>query len=186
MQLDENDISKPLESELEALWRFALKLTSNNDDASDLVQRTCVRALEQQENYVPVGKFRSWLFRIQHRVWLNELRSKKIRSHYSLDTVTSTVVTAEGLVTPLVQGSPEDALETNYYLTQVSTAVENLPEAQRLVILLVSVEGLSYTEAAEVLDVPIGTVMSRLARARVAIGHLQIEKAPAVMSAKSC
>lgn len=182
MQLEENDISKLLESELEALWRFALKLTSNNDDASDLVQRTCVRALEQQENYVPVGKFRSWLFRIQHRVWLNELRSKKIRNHYSLDTVTSTVDSAEGSV----QGSPEDALETNYYLTQVITAVENLPEAQRLVMLLVSVEGLRYTEAAEVLDVPIGTVMSRLARARVAIGRLQIEKAPAVMSAKSC
>lgn len=186
MQPQENDISKLLEPELEALWRFALRLTSNSDDASDLVQQTCVRALEQQENYIPVGKFRSWLFRIQHRVWLNELRSRKIRSHYSFDTVTSTVDTAEGPVTHRNQRSPEETLETNYYLTQVSNAVENLQETQRLVILLVSVEGLSYIEAAEVLDVPIGTVMSRLARARVAIGRLQLGTAISVMPAKKC
>jgi RNA polymerase sigma-70 factor (ECF subfamily) len=75
----EFDVAASLEAELDALWRFAMRITANNDDASDLVQRTCVRALEKRSTYTPNGKFRSWLFQIQHRIWLNELRSRKMR-----------------------------------------------------------------------------------------------------------
>lgn len=173
METIEPDVASGLESELEPLWRFALRLTSNSDDAAELVQKTCLKALEQRENYSARGKLRSWLFRIQHRIWLNDLRSQKIRSHLSLDTTTDTLETKAGDTAPLAQQTPSDGTETALFLTQVCHAVDRLPEAQRLVILLVSVEGLSYSEAADVLEVPVGTIMSRLARARVAIGRFQ-------------
>lgn len=167
------DVAASLEDELQAMWRFALRLTGNTDDAADLVQRTCVRALEKRSNYSPQGKFRSWLYQIQHRIWLNELRSRKIRAHDSLDTTTSTIESAGGSVTALNANSSSDVAQTNIFLDQVYRAVNRLPEAQRVVILLVNVEGCSYREAADILDLPIGTIMSRLARARMALGHLQ-------------
>ena len=173
METAEPDVASSLEAELESLWRFALRLTANADDAADLVQKTCLKALEQRESYSAQGKFRSWLFRIQHRIWLNELRSRKIRSHLSLDTTSDTIETHAGETAPLAQQTPSDGTETALFLSQVCHAVDRLPEAQRLVMLLVSVEGFSYSEAADVLDLPVGTIMSRLARARVAIGRFQ-------------
>ncbi len=182
-----DDVASLLESELNALWRFALRLTADSDDAADLVQRTCLRALEQQHNYHhnPAGKFRSWLFRIEHRIWLNELRSRKIRNHSSLNASNSAVEFESGRLSPLGHDGPVDAMETTHYLSQVCEFVERLPEAQRLVLQLVSVEGFSYGEAAEVLDVPIGTIMSRLARARVTIGRFRLESALPMVSQKT-
>lgn len=168
-----SEVALLLESELEPLWRFALRLTANADDAADLVQKTCVKALENQSSYAAQGKFRSWLFRIQHRIWLNDLRSRKLRAHLSLDTTSDTIETASGDTAALQPPSVSDSTETSLFLAQVCHAVDRLPEAQRLVILLVSVEGFSYSEAADILDVPVGTIMSRLARARVAIGRFQ-------------
>ena len=177
MNTDTHDVAALLEFELEALWRFGLRLTGNADDASDLVQRTCVRALEQRDKYCAQGKFRSWLFQIQHRIWLNELRSRKIRAHDSIDTAASTVETESGRTYPLTSVWSGESAQTLVYLQQVCDAVDKLPEAQRLVVLLVLVEERTYQEAADILNVPIGTVMSRLARARVAIGRMQIEHA---------
>lgn len=167
----DNEVALGLERELEALWRFALKLTGNADDSADLVQRTCLRALEQRQNYKPQGKLRSWLFSIEHRVWLNELRSRQIRSYHPLDSTTGSVAAIRGIAVNLDEAQPSDDPETNVLLDQVYGVVEALPEAQRMVVLLVCVEGFSYREAAGILDVPIGTIMSRLARARVSIGQ---------------
>jgi RNA polymerase sigma-70 factor (ECF subfamily) len=175
MNTEPYDVAASLESELDALWRFGLRLTSNQDDASELVQKTCVRALEQQQKYTNEGKFRNWLFQIQHRIWLNEIRSRKIRAYEYLDTTQSTIESDAGRVQALQSASPDASAETHIYLEQVYKALEQLPEAQRLAIVLVNVEGCSYKEAAEILDVPIGTVMSRLARARVTIGNMQID-----------
>jgi RNA polymerase sigma-70 factor (ECF subfamily) len=175
----EFDVAASLEAELDALWRFAMRITANNDDASDLVQRTCVRALEKRSTYTPNGKFRSWLFQIQHRIWLNELRSRKMRAHDSLDTAASTIESSHGTITALSADNTSDTAHTNVFLEQVYEAVNKLPEAQRVVMILVNVEGCSYREAADILDVPIGTIMSRLARARVTIGKLQSSNAQA-------
>ena len=172
------DLAASLESELDALWRFGLRLSSNPDDAAELVQRTCVRALEQRHNYSAQGKFRSWLFQIQHRIWLNEIRSRKVRSYDYFDTTQSTVETDSGHTQAFENASTEDTAEARVYLEQVYRAIEQLPEAQRLAIVLINVEGCSYKEAADILDVPIGTVMSRLARARIAIGNMQIDNTP--------
>ncbi len=157
------DLSTALPALLPRLWRFALRLALNHHDAEDLVQRACVRALERRHQLQPGTSVLSWLFSIAHTVWLNELRARQIRSRASMqwnDELSDTLAEAAPL-TP----------EMDVMHGQVVAAVEQLPDAQRAVMLLVAVEGLSYREAAEALDVPIGTVMSRLARARLTIGR---------------
>lgn len=158
------DLSTALPALLPRLWRFALRLALNHHDAEDLVQRACVRALERPHQLQPGTSVLSWLFSIVHTVWLNELRARQIRSRASMqwseELLGDTLAEAAAL-------TPEmDAMHR-----EVVAAVDQLPDAQRAVMLLVAVEGLSYREAAKALDVPIGTVMSRLARARLTIGR---------------
>jgi len=149
---------------LPRLWRFALRLTGDRHDAEDLVQRACVRALERQHQLQPGTSTLSWLFSIVYSVWLNEVRAQQTRRHGSIHWTEELADTVPDPTTP----SPE----TYTLHRQIIGAVERLPDAQRAVMLLVAVEGLSYREAAVALDVPIGTVMSRLARARQTIGEL--------------
>lgn len=170
MSTARNDVSDGLKSELPALWRFALKLTASEDDAADLVQRTCVKALEQRHTFTPTGKLRSWLFSIEHRIWLNELRSRQVRRHSSLAALQDSDLDAGGEDAQLIDNIRIDQPEGNTLFLQIVTAVNTLPEAQRLAMLLVNVEGFTYSEAAEILDIPIGTVMSRISRARQTIG----------------
>lgn len=151
--------------ELPALWRFALQLTCDKHDAEDLVQRTCVRAMEQSENYCDSGKLKSWLFRIAHNIWRNELRSRAIRQRGDFQAGNPNGLDESEL------GCDTATPETRLELQQVVSAVEALPEGQRLVTQLVCVSGFSYAETASILDIAIGTVMSRLARARVTIGE---------------
>jgi RNA polymerase sigma-70 factor, ECF subfamily len=159
---DSDELARALPQLLPRLWRFALRLAGDKDDAEDLVQRACIRALERQYQLQPGSSTVSWLFAIVHSVWLNEVRARKIRSHRSIQW---TEELAETVADPL-------ALDPETYVLhqQIVSAVERLPDAQRTVMLLVAVEGMSYREAATVLEVPIGTVMSRLARARLTIG----------------
>ena len=157
-------LCKELPTLLPRLWRFAMRLAGDAHDAEDLVQRACVRALERQHQLQPGTSTLSWLFSIVHSVWLNEVRARQIRSHGSMQWSEELADTVADPAAP----SPE-----MYTLhQQIISAVERLPDAQRTVMLLVAVEGLSYREAGIALDVPIGTVMSRLARARQSIGEL--------------
>jgi RNA polymerase sigma-70 factor, ECF subfamily len=159
----EDPLQRELPQLLPRLWRFALRLTRNTSDAEDLVQRCCVRALERRLQWRPGSAMLSWLFSIMHSIWLNELRSAQRRREASLDS--GDAFALEDVAAS--SGDPEQGL----WYRQVMVAVEQLPEAQRLVMLLVAVEGMSYREAADVLAVPIGTVMSRLSRARLTIGE---------------
>ena len=148
---------------LPKLWRFALRLTRHPQDAEDLVQRTCVRALERVAQWQADASPLSWLYAILHSIWLNELASRRLRQVSSL---TQDEDREHDVIDPQ---SPDP--ETALYFRQVVRAIHALPDAQRVVMLLVAVEGLSYREASEVLAVPIGTVMSRLSRARLVIGE---------------
>ena len=163
-------LSNELPTLLPRLWRFALRLAGDRHDAEDLVQRACVRALERQHQLQPGTSTLSWLFSIVYSVWLNEVRAQQTRRRGSIqwsEELADTVADPTAL-------SPE-----MYTLhRQIISAVERLPDAQRAVMLLVAVEGLSYREAASALDVPIGTVMSRLARARQTIGELFAARLP--------
>ena len=162
------DLSTALPALLPRLWRFALRLAANHHDAEDLVQRACVRALERRHQLQPGTSVLSWLFSIVHTVWLNEVRARQIRSRASMQW-------SDGLGDTLAESAALDP-ETDAMHREVVAAVEQLPDAQRAVMLLVAIEGLSYREAADVLDMPIGTVMSRLARARLTIGsHFNVQ-----------
>ncbi len=163
LPVNDDPLQRDLPQLLPRLWRFALRLTRNATDAEDLVQRCCVRALERRLQWRPGSAMLSWLFSIMHSIWLNELRSAQRRREASLDS-------GDGFDVDDVAASGGDPEKSLWY-RQVVVAVEQLPEAQRLVMLLVAVEGLSYREAADVLGVPIGTVMSRLSRARLTIGE---------------
>jgi RNA polymerase sigma factor (sigma-70 family) len=151
-----------LERHLARLWRYGLTLSKAPDVAEDLVQATCVRAIERADQYSPGTQLDRWLFVILRSIWLNEVRSRRIREQ-------------AGFV------DPEDALnvhgnyevETNILAGQVLRAIGRLPEAQRETVLLVYGEGYSYAEAANFLGIPIGTVMSRLAAARSCLARLK-------------
>ena len=164
-----DEVQRQLPLLLPRLWRFALRLTRHAADAEDLVQRSCLRALERRLQWQPGSALLSWVFAIMHSIWLNELRSAQRRREAQLDWEDDSLEPAA----PTSLADPEHALMCR----QVVAAVHQLPEAQRLVMLLVAVEGLSYREAADVLELPIGTVMSRLARARMAVGQRFVPQA---------
>lgn len=153
-----------LAAHLARLWRYGFVLSGNADTAEDLVQATCARALERAHQFRAGTRLDRWLFTILRSIWLNELRARRVRQGQGF------VDAAEALH---FDGGKE--IETNILAAQVLKEVLALPEAQRETILLVYVEGLTYREAAEALDVPIGTVMSRLAAARAKLGALNAE-----------
>ena len=161
IQFMNDELQRELPQLLPRLWRFAFRLARNSADAEDLLQRTCVRALERRAQWQPGSVLLSWLFSIMHSIWLNELRALQRRREGSIsDFDIEDTVFADSSSDP----------EHQMLCKQIVEAVELLPEAQRTVMLLVAVEGFGYREAAEVLDIPIGTVMSRLARARATVG----------------
>ncbi|MBX5196399.1 RNA polymerase sigma factor [Rhizobium sp. NZLR10] len=151
----EADIRSGLTENLARLWRYGLVLSHQRDVADDLVQATCVRALERADQFVPGTRLDRWLFSILHSIWLNEIRSRRVRQGQGFVDARETL-TFDGA----------HATETQVMAGQVLKRVNALPEAQRTVVFLAYVEGLSYREVASILDVPIGTVMSRLAAAR--------------------
>lgn len=147
---------------LKRLWRYGLVLSGDADVAHELVQATCLRALEKADQFQPGSHLVRWAYTILNSIWKNELRARRIRM-------------GQGFVDPelvlVVDGAR--AMETNLLARQVLRELERLPEAQRETVFLVYGEGLSYREAAEILDVPIGTIMSRLAAARLKLAQLK-------------
>lgn len=142
-----------LEEVFPRLWRYCVALTGRRDLGDDLAQTTCARALEKAHLFDPSTHLDRWMFRMAQRVWLNEMRAARLRA-------VPDAVDAEDAAAIL------PSTETNILARQVLDKVMDLPEAQRMAVLLVYVEGYKYSEAAEALDVPIGTIMSRLATAR--------------------
>ncbi|OWV84927.1 sigma-70 family RNA polymerase sigma factor [Rhizobium sp. R693] len=156
--ISEADIRSGLADNLVRLWRYGLVLSHRRDIADDLVQQTCLRALERVEQFEAGTRLDRWLFSILHSIWLNEIRSRRVRLGQGF------VDADEALV---IDGA--HATETHVMANQVLRLVNALPDAQRAAVFLAYVEGLSYKEVASVLDIPIGTVMSRLAAARAKI-----------------
>jgi RNA polymerase sigma-70 factor, ECF subfamily len=154
-----------LASYLDRLWRYGLVLSGNRTVAEDLVQATCLRALERAHQFEAGTRLDRWLFSILHSIWLNEIRAARYRQGEGL-------VDAESAL--IFDGIKE--IETNILAAQVLKEVQSLPEAQRETVFLVYGEGLTYREAAEILAIPIGTVMSRLAGARVKLAALALEE----------
>jgi RNA polymerase sigma-70 factor (ECF subfamily) len=156
---------------LPRLRRFALTLTRRWEDADDLVQATVERALTRLGGWKEDTRLDSWLFKMMQNLWIDQTRARRVRGG---DAVGGE---AELALLPGVDGRP--VMEARLTLQATLEAAMQLPEDQRAALLLVVVEGFSYREAAEVLDVPIGTVMSRISRARAALeGKVSGDEAP--------
>jgi RNA polymerase sigma-70 factor, ECF subfamily len=147
---------------IDGLYGYALVLTQNRTDAEDLVQETYVRAIRAMGRLRDDSNVKGWLFTILRNIWLNELRQRR-KAPESVD------VEADERTSGLIDESsesPHDVYVAKLEQRHVRRAIQQLPEEAREVILLREWEGLSYQEIATVLDCPVGTVMSRLARAR--------------------
>jgi RNA polymerase sigma-70 factor, ECF subfamily len=156
------EVRAGLEPSLARLWRYALMLSRARDVADDLVQATCLRAIQRADQFVPGTRVDRWLFAILRSIWLNEIRSQRIREGGGF-------VDAKDALT--TDGARE--IEMNITASAVLRAIDRLPEAQRETVLLVYGEGYSYAEAAAVLGVAIGTIMSRLSAGRAALAKLK-------------
>jgi RNA polymerase sigma-70 factor, ECF subfamily len=143
---------------LPRLRRFARGLTGSAVEADDLVQAACERALARQHQFQEGTRFDSWMFRIVQTIWIDQIRSRDVRKE-----------AAEFAEERLGSDEPVRRVEARLALDEVRRAFDRLPPDQRVVLSLVTVDGLSYREAAEVVRVPVGTIMSRLARARIAL-----------------
>ncbi len=148
------------------LWRFAYGLCRDKSYAEDLAQSTCLRALENAHLFRKGTHLDRWAFTICRNLWLNELRSRKVRFGNGCVNVEADTKLAA-----------IDHLETNILASEVFNHVMALPDAQRETVVLVYVEGFSYKEAAEILDCPIGTIMSRLSTARKMLAKLETKDA---------
>ncbi len=154
---------------IDALYRTALRMTRNAADAEDLVQETYLRAFRSLHQFTEGTNLRAWLFRILTNTYINEYRRRQRRpTNSSLDDIEEFYLydhLIESGVQPSVE-RPEDIVLSRLSVDRVIGAIDELPEEFRQVVLLADVEGFSYRDIASIVEIPIGTVMSRLYRAR--------------------
>lgn len=145
---------------LPALRRFAFSLTGNQADADDIVQITVEKLLSKgiPDDIEPL----KWAFKVCRNVWIDEYRSQKVR----LKAVQNTEL-QEG-----VCDDQQHSYTTQETLERVNKALTSLPDEQRAIVSLVAVQGMAYKDVAHTLDIPVGTVMSKLSRARAALYRL--------------
>ena len=163
------DQAMPLMS---SLYGGALRMTRNPADADDLVQETYLRAYRGFGGFTEGTNLKAWMYRILTNTYINAYRAKQRRPEESeLDEVEDLYLYKRlgGLEAASLGRSAEDELMDTFSEAEVKAAVEALPETFRIAVLLADVEGFSYKEIAEILDIPIGTVMSRLHRGRKAL-----------------
>lgn len=152
------EIGQPLIELLPRLRRYALVLCRDSHLADDLVQAACERALATTSTPGDSVPFDAWMFTITRNIWID--RGRKLQSEGVSDDIDDHL---DAAVAPDMQAD----LQARDELQQVSAAIDQLPSEQREILLLVCVEELSYQQAASTLGLPLGTVMSRLSRARL-------------------
>jgi RNA polymerase sigma-70 factor (ECF subfamily) len=155
-----------------ALFTAAMRMTRNQADAEDLVQETYLKAYRAFDSFTEGSNLRAWLYKILTNTYINSYRSKRRRPEETdLDDVEELYLyrrMSGAELSSLAQSAEDVALES-FTDDEVKLALESLPEQFRLAVLLADVEGFSYKEIAEIADVPVGTVMSRIHRGRRAL-----------------
>src|SRR5438067_6287893 len=155
-----------------SLYTAALRMTRNPADAEDLVQETYLKAYRAFDSFQEGTNLKAWLYRILTNTFINSYRAKKRRPDESdIDDVENLYLYRRlgGLEGAAAGRSAEDEVLDHFTESEVKEALESLPEQFRIAVLLGDVEGFSYKEIAEILEIPIGTVMSRLHRGRRAL-----------------
>ncbi|MEO5773564.1 MAG: RNA polymerase sigma factor [Sphingomicrobium sp.] len=144
---------------LPRLRRFAHGLSRNPADADDLTQLTIERALRSRDQWQPGTRLDSWAYKIMRNLWIDTVRSRSRKEKFE----------APPEEVDKLGDDPRQAIEAALDLQRVMKAMDRLPDEQREVVVLILIEGFGYREAAEMLDLPIGTVSSRLVRGRTAL-----------------
>lgn len=150
-------------------YQFAFRLTRNPEEAADIVAEAFVRVYNALPNFKGNSLFTTWLYRILTNCFLDAKKKESKRQAVSLET---TIATEDGEVERQIEdpdASPHDDLLRDERAQRMESALQKLPEYQRAMILMYHAEQLSYEEIAEALDLPIGTVKSRLNRARLSL-----------------
>lgn len=162
--MTEADFGKAVTSHIADLRRYARALLGNSSEVDDLVQESLLRALSRIGSHSNIRNVRTYLFAILHNAHVDRI-TKRSRKGYpvSLD--------ADDGIQLSVAASQEDALR----IRDLGWALQQLPEPQRQVVLLVGLEGMNYRQVAEILGIPLGTVMSRLSRGREALRRLMAD-----------
>ena len=167
--------SQHIEENLDSLYALAMRLTRNPADAEDLVADAVVKAWSAIETLEEENRFRPWMFRILHNCFISDYRKKSVRPMESSYDENPGDDEEEQVVSYLLKqpneflcwwAEPEREFVNNLLGDDIMAAVDDLPEAFRVTVLLVNLEGFSYDEAAEILGVPPGTVRSRMKRGR--------------------
>jgi len=164
---DRSEFVRDAMQHAQSLYSTALRMTRNQSDAEDLVQETYLKAYRSYASFEPGTNLRAWLFRILTNTFINTYRAKQRRPQESdLGNVEDLYLYKR---LPTLATSAEDQLLDLFPAEEVRHTLEDLPENYLLPVLLSDVEGFSYKEIADILDIPMGTVMSRLHRGRKAI-----------------
>lgn len=155
------DIRRDLVSLLPKMRRFAMTLARNAGDADDLVQETCERAIAKSHLWNGEGRLESWIYTMTRNLWVDEVRKRKVRvGAGAVDAAEQNELTVDA------------AAEKSVYIHQINKLIMSMPEGLSSVFVLVNVEGYSYKEAADILGIPVGTVMSRLSAARLRLAAM--------------
>jgi RNA polymerase sigma-70 factor, ECF subfamily len=167
---DVNDKRKSFEREalphMDALYRTALRMTKNENDAEDLVQETFVKAYRFWDKFEPGSNCRAWLFKIMTNIFINDYRSKsRTPVSVNVDDIDDNYLYGQ-LASQSQEDNPERQLFAKIFDDDVKKAIEDLPDDFRLVVVLSFLEGFSYQEIADIADLQLGTVKSRLHRGR--------------------
>lgn len=163
---DMKDFRRHLVGLLPKLRRFALTLTRDAKDADDLVQEACERAITRSQLWNGEGRLESWVYAMTRILWVDEVRKRKVRGGGSMVDIFDED-----------ELSAEPSGEMAVYANQLQKMILSMPEGLASAFLLVNVDGYSYREAADILGIPAGTVMSRLSAARLRLAAMLSEDA---------
>ncbi|CUS96272.1 RNA polymerase sigma factor [Candidatus Kryptobacter tengchongensis] len=151
-------IKKEIINSIDSLLRYAVVITGNEEDAKDLVQETCYKALKSINSLDENSNVKAWLFTIMRNLWINQRKRNQISPVYLEETIEN--VGDEWNI------NPEELLINNEMRQLLLKALNDLPKAYKEILILRYFEDFSYNEISKILDCPLGTVMSRLNRAR--------------------
>jgi RNA polymerase sigma-70 factor (ECF subfamily) len=165
-------------------YNFAYRLAGNEADAKDLVQEAFSRALEHSGSYDPSRPFDSWLLRILHNIFLDSMRRHSHTRTVSLDAPSPVEDAGWADLLPTEDPSPTDELVRKESLDLLQKALARLPTTYRSAVALCDIEGLAYEEIAAVMEVPVGTVRSRIHQGRVLLrkAYEQLERSGGIRS----